>query len=158
MASGGAAGSAAGIGLPIGRYAPPLRLVALDGSAIDLASLRGRPVWIDFLASWAPACQDELPLVEKYHAELGQRVAIILVDVRESQATAAAFENRMKLDLPVGLDLNGAAQHAWAAYSLPIHYWIDAFGVVRASGYGGLSSSQMLDGLHQVLPAASASP
>ena len=157
-ASAAPGGSAGGIGLPTGEQAPPLELPALDGSRIDLAALRGRPVWVDFIASWSPACQVELPLVEKYRAELGDRVAIVLVDVREAPATVSAFATQMKLDVPIGLDQAGAVQRAWAAYSLPIHYWIDTNGVIRASAYGGLGSTQMLDGLQQVLPGASTAP
>jgi len=96
--------------------------------------------------------------MEAYHAQLGDQLPILLVDVREGAATSAAFAKSFKLDLPIGLDTGGGAQRSWGAYALPIHYWIDASGVVRAVGYGGLAPPQFKASIQTVLPGAVLKP
>jgi cytochrome c biogenesis protein CcmG/thiol:disulfide interchange protein DsbE len=148
-----------GVGLAVGQQAPDLVVEKLGGSgSIDLADLRGKPVWVVFMATWCPSCQDELPLLESYHRQLGTRLAIVLVDVREEPATVAAFAKAMKLDVPIGLDQGGSAQHAWSAYALPIHYWLDGDGIVRAVAYGGVGPEQMRPNIQAVAPGASLTP
>ncbi len=151
-------GSPPAVGLQVGDRAPSLVVPRLGGGTVDLAALRGRPVWINFMASWCPDCQDELPLMEGYSFELGQRISIVLVDVHESPAAVAAFASHMRLDLPVGIDQDGAAQRTWSAYALPVHYWLDAQGIVRAVGFGELGPPQFLESVRRVLPGASLSP
>ena len=151
-------GAAPIVGLAPGQQAPPLSLVRLGGGTIDLAQLRGTPVWVSFMATWCPECQDELPLMEAYAPELGNAVRIVLVDVREPATTVASFAQRMQLSLPIGLDQDGKAQRSWSAYALPVHYWIDAQGIVRAVAYGSLGPSQFLAGVRHVLPGASLNP
>ena len=146
------------VGLQVGDRAPSLVLPRLGDGTVDLAALRGRPVWVNFIASWCPDCQDELPLMEGYSYELGPRMAIVLVDVHESPAVVSEFATRMRLDLPVGIDQAGAAQRTWSAYALPVHYWLDAQGIVRAVGYGELAPPQFLESVRRVIPGASLSP
>jgi cytochrome c biogenesis protein CcmG/thiol:disulfide interchange protein DsbE len=152
------AGASPRIGLQVGNRAPALVLPRLGGGTIDLSALRGHPVWVNFMATWCPECQDELPLMETYAPELGDAVRIVLVDVREPSSVVAPFAQRMHLSLPVALDTNGVAQRAWAAYALPMHFWLDAGGIVRAVSYGGLGPTQFLQGVREVVPGASLNP
>ena len=146
------------IGLAVGDQAPPLTLQRLGGGTVDLASLRGRPVWVNFIATWCPDCRDELPIMEAYASQLGDRMSIVLVDVREDPATVSAFATQLRLDLPIGLDGAGTAQRAWSAYALPVHFWLDARGIVRSVGFGELGPPQFHLGVARVLPGASLYP
>ncbi len=146
------------VGLAVGDQAPPLVLQRLGGGTVDLASLRGRPVWVNFIATWCPDCRDELPIMEAYASQLGDRMSIVLVDVREDPATVSAFSAQLRLDLPIGLDVAGAAQRAWSAYALPVHFWLDARGIVRSVGFGELGPPQFHLSVARVLPGASLYP
>ena len=55
--------------IPSGADSPPLVVPGLGGATIDLAELRGSPVWVNFMATWCPPCRDELPLMNAYAAE-----------------------------------------------------------------------------------------
>jgi cytochrome c biogenesis protein CcmG, thiol:disulfide interchange protein DsbE len=146
------------VGLAVGDQAPPLSLQRLGGGTVDLASLRGRPVWVNFIATWCPDCRDELPIMEAYASQLGDRMSIVLVDVREDPATVSAFAGQLRLDLPIGLDGAGTAQRAWSAYALPVHFWLDAGGIVRSVGFGELGPPQFHASVSRVLPGASLYP
>lgn len=142
------------VGLDVGDQAPPLVVDQLGGGRIDLANLRGKPIWVNFTASWCPTCRDELPLMERIGRQLGGELAIVVVDVREDEDTVASLATELALTLPVGMDQDGQAQLAWGAFALPVHYWLDIDGRVRAFVYGGAGPEQFVEGVHSVLPEA----
>jgi thiol-disulfide isomerase/thioredoxin len=142
------------VGLDVGDQAPPLVVDQLGGGLLDLANLRGKPIWVNFTASWCPTCRDELPLMERIGRQLGGELAIVVIDVREDEDTVASLATELALTLPVGMDTDGQAQQAWGAFALPVHYWLDAEGRVRAFVYGGAGPEQFVEGVHSVLPDA----
>jgi thiol-disulfide isomerase/thioredoxin len=148
------------IGLRIGDLAPPLALDGLGGDEgrIDTALLRGKPVWVNFMASYCPPCRDELPLMERIQAAHPDDFAILLVDVQEPEAVIEDFVTSLSLTLPVGLDRDGQAAEDWRALALPIHFWLDGEGRIRGVVYGGAGPDVLLDGLRTVVPTASFEP
>lgn len=146
------------VGLAVGDLAPRLTVPQLGGAEMDTAALAGKPIWVDFMATWCPPCVDELPVMERLQRQLGTRMTIIVVDVGEDEDTVASFMTALAIDLPVGLDTDGAAQRAWGAYALPVHYWIGPDGRVGGFLDGGASPRQFVDGVHTVLPEASLEP
>ncbi len=154
--SASASGDAAfGIGDP----APALQVTTLDGETIDLAELRGWPVWVNFMATWCPPCGDELPLMNGFatrYADTG--LVVLAVDVQEERSAVAAFMESLGVTFPVGLDPNGTAQATWGAYALPIHFWVDASGIVRDGALGGIGPDVMAAGLRTILPGVDVQP
>jgi thiol-disulfide isomerase/thioredoxin len=149
LASPSPGGAAFGVGQP----APALDVEQLGGGRIDLASLRGKPVWVNFMATWCPSCRDELPLMGGFaqrYSDTG--VVIVVIDVREDESTVDAFIRGLGVGLPVGLDVDGQAQAAWGAYALPVHFWIDADGIVRDGALGAIGPDVMVAGLKAILP------
>lgn len=146
------------VGVEIGDQAPDLRLPRLGGGTVDTAKLRGRPLWINFMATYCPPCIDELPLMERYQQRLGDSLRIVVVDVREDPAAVASFLDSLGVDLPVGLDADGSAQGTWAAYALPVHYWLDGEGRVVEFLYGGAGKDQFDAAIARVLSSPSPSP
>lgn len=143
----------------LGQPAPPLVVARLGGGTIDLSTLRGKPVWLDFMGTYCPACRTEFPLMAGFatrYASTG--LVVVAVDVAESPATVAAFATSLGVTFPIGLDPNGTAQRAWGAVVLPLHYWIGPDGVIRAGAYGGLTAAEMAANLQQILPGVSVSP
>jgi thiol-disulfide isomerase/thioredoxin len=131
----------------------------LGGGTIDLANLAGQPVWVNFMATWCPPCRDELPQMVDFanrYAETG--LVVVAVDVAEDEATVQAFVTEVGVTFPVGLDPDGAAQAAWRAAALPVHYWIDATGVIRAGAAGGIGPDIMAESLATILPGVDVEP
>lgn len=153
-------GASTEIGLTVGDTAPPLALEGLggDGAAIDTRLLRGKPVWVNFVATYCPPCRDELPLMQRIQDAQGESITILLVDVAEDEATVQGFVDSLGVTLPVGLDRDGRAVDAWRALALPIHYWLDGEGIIRGVVYGGAGPDVLLDGLRTVLPKATLPP
>lgn len=140
-------------GLGIGDVAPELggapgaggtTLRGLDGQAVSLASLRGRPVWINFWATWCPPCQQETPdLRETFEAHRGDGLALVSIDVQEDPATVRAYAERYGLRYTVALDLTGSTVATYRVFGLPTHYFIDRDGIIRDRYFGPLTREQM---------------
>ena len=146
-------------GFHIGQPAPPLVLPQLGGGAIDLASLAGQPIWVNFMATYAPASRGEFAAMNDFAARYADTgLVVIAVDGREDEDTASTFAVDTNAAFPIGLDLDGAAQAAWDAPVLPAHFWVDAKGVIRAAALGGLGADAMARNLQVILPSVQVTP
>ncbi len=155
----GSAGASAAALFGVGQPAPALRVPQLGGGTIDLAALRGKPVWVNFMATWCPPCRDELPLMGGFAARYASHgLVVIAVDVKEDESTVATYMDSLSVSLPVGLDRDGAAQSTWRAAALPVHYWIDAQGIVRDGAFGGIGPDIMAKGLTAIMPGVTVTP
>jgi hypothetical protein len=90
------------------------------------------------------------------YAEAG--LVVLAVDVAEDEAAVQAFVTEVGVTFPVGLDPDGTAQTAWRAAALPVHYWIDATGVIRAGAAGGIGPDIMAESLATILPGVDVEP
>jgi cytochrome c biogenesis protein CcmG/thiol:disulfide interchange protein DsbE len=143
----------------IGQPAPPLVVPQVGGGTIDLTNLRGKPVWINFMATWCPPCQDEFPLMNGFAARYADTgLVVIAIDVKEEEGAVAAFAEGLNATFPLGLDTDGAAADTWDAVALPVHFWIDADGVVRDGALGGIGPDVMAAGLETILPGVDVTP
>jgi cytochrome c biogenesis protein CcmG/thiol:disulfide interchange protein DsbE len=157
-ASAGSGGSAT-TNFHVGQPAPSLVVPQVGGGTIDVASLKGSAVWINFMQTTCPPCIDEFPLMNSFatrYAEQG--LVVIAIDIREDEGSVAAFAQELNATFPLGLDTDGAAQQAWGAYGLPVHYWIDREGVVRDGALGGIGPDVMARGVGTILPGVVVTP
>jgi cytochrome c biogenesis protein CcmG/thiol:disulfide interchange protein DsbE len=118
--------------------APPIAATALDGSPLDLAALRGRPVIVNFWASWCVPCREEFPLFAERLAELGPRddLAIVGVLFKDEPALAQRFIDDVGAPWPSVPDPDGALATAYGVVAPPQTYFIDADGVLRGMQIG----------------------
>ena len=131
-------------GLRIGDRAPELEiagpggtatpLLDLDGAAVRLADLRGRPVWISFWASWCPPCQAETPVLrDTFAAYKARGLALVAVSVQESTVDdVRAYATKYGLQYTVAADLAGDVFRRYRVYGLPTQVFLDADGIIRA--------------------------
>jgi len=131
----------------------------VGGGTIDLANLKGKPVWINFMATWCPPCQDEFPLMNGFAARYADSdLVVIAIDVKEEEGAVAAFAEGLNATFPLGLDADGKAAETWDAVALPVHFWIDVDGVVRDGAMGGIGSDVMAAGLETIMPGDDVTP
>jgi thiol-disulfide isomerase/thioredoxin len=145
----------------VGKPAPPLVLPLLGGGGetIDLAKLKGKPVWVNFMGTYCPPCADEFPIMSGFQARYADTGLVVLaVDVREDTETVQTFVGSTGATFAVALDTTGSAQKAWGAVALPVHYWIDKDGIVRDGALGGIGPDQMAQSLGLILPGVTVTP
>jgi cytochrome c biogenesis protein CcmG, thiol:disulfide interchange protein DsbE len=143
----------------VGQPAPSLVVPQVGGGTIDLASMKGSPVWINFMQTTCPPCIDEFPLMNSFAVRYADKgLIVVAIDIREEEGTVAEFAQGLNATFPLGLDTNGAAQQAWGAYGLPVHFWIDREGIVRDGGLGGIGPEVMARGVGTILPGVTVTP
>lgn len=121
----------------MGDPAPPIVGTTLDGGPFDLTSLRGRPVIVNFWASWCGPCRDELPLFRAKLAEHeAEGLAIVGVMYRDEADLAQAFATGFGVTWPTVVDPSGTLASAYRVVAPPQTYFIDRAGVVRSIQIG----------------------
>lgn len=146
-------------GFHIGEPAPPLVVPQVGGGTINLAALKGSPVWVNFMGTYCAECIDEFPLMNGFavrYADAG--LVVLAIDVREDEGTVAAFAESLNATFPLGLDADGAVQRAWEAFALPIHFWVDAEGIIRDGALGGIGPDIMARGVARIMPGVEITP
>lgn len=137
----------------VGEPAPSLVVPQLGGGEIDLANLDGQAVWVNFMQTTCPPCVDEFPLMNGFAARYAEAgLVVIAIDIREDEGTVAAFAQSLNATFPIGLDADGTAQAAWDAVALPVHFWVDRDGIIRAGALGGIGPDIMAENLQTILP------
>jgi len=143
----------------VGEPAPELKVPQVGGGEIDLANLEGQPVWINFMQTTCPPCVDEFPLMNGFAARYADTgLVVIAIDIREEEGTVAAFAQSLNATFPIGLDDDGSAQAAWDAVALPVHFWVDRDGIIRAGALGGIGPDVMAENLSTILPGVVVTP
>jgi peroxiredoxin len=114
-----------------GKPAPDFTLTALDGQSLHLAALKGKPVVLDFWATWCPPCRKLLPSIQKLHDEMGDKVAVIGVN-DEDRATVQRFVADNHVTVPQALDTDHAVSAAYGVQGIPFTVFIDKDGNIAA--------------------------
>jgi thiol-disulfide isomerase/thioredoxin len=143
----------------VGQAAPELVVPRVGGGMIDLANLRGKPVWVNFMGTYCPPCLDEFPLMNGFAAKYASTGLVILaIDVKEDEGTIAAFAEQLGATFPLGRDADGSAADRWDAIALPVHFWVDKDAIIRDGALGGIGSDVMARGLGSILPGVTVTP
>lgn len=130
-----------------GFVAPDFSLGLLEGGKVTLSELRGKPVVINFWASWCPPCRAEMPALEKayrIYRELGVDMIGVNTTYQDSQKDAAAFVQEFGLSFPIALDQNGAVSKTYLITGLPTTLFIDSQGIIRKVIVGGPMSEAVI--------------
>lgn len=130
--------------LVIDQPAPDFTLESVDGGQVRLSDLKGKPVIINFWASWCGPCRKEMPdfqAVYEQYKDAGLQVYGI--NVGESKVAVRDFRETVGAKFPVLLDTHEEAQNAYKILPLPATFFVDSGGKIRAIYQYQMSRSQM---------------
>ena len=137
---------------PPGRAAPALRLQTLDGDRVDLSALHGRPVAVNFWATWCEPCVREFPLLRQAAADhRADRLVVVGVLTGDQPDAARTFVRRHGATWPVGIDPAGRTAAVWGAVGLPQTFFVRPDGTLASHQLGELTPAGLARQLDEIL-------
>ncbi len=134
-----------------GDSAPGFTATDIDGTPISLEGLRGKPVWLVFMATWCTGCRTEIPDIQGVVASRGDAVRVVVIYVGENRNTVSDYSKRVGNDFPEVVDQDQQISAAYGIMGVPTHYFIDAGGVVRQRHVGVLSPDAMTQAIQNAM-------
>jgi cytochrome c biogenesis protein CcmG/thiol:disulfide interchange protein DsbE len=128
------------------RYAKPFAIPELRhaGQQISLASVAGRPVILNFFASWCGPCKKETPLLASFYREHHGRVLVIGIDSADQESAALSFIHAHQVGYPVGFDpIPATTAVAYGAVQLPQTFFLNAKHQIVRHISGDLTRSEL---------------
>ncbi len=143
--TGGDSGGKTNTALVTTEYAKP------DGGRTTLASLKGRPVVVNFFASWCAPCKLEMPDFEKVHQEYADRVVFVGIATQDSATKANEVVQQTGITYAIGLDPDGLLFTKTGGLGMPTTVLLTADGKVADVHTGALDAAKLREKLDKVL-------
>ena len=135
--------------------APDFTVYDLEGNAHSLSDFRGKPVIVNFWASWCGPCKREMPDFEEKFREYGEEIQFLMVNLadgsRETVESAQDFLDGQAYTFPVYFDTDYSAAMAYAVSAVPATYFIGEDGAMVAYGKGALTADVLQRGIDMLL-------
>ena len=135
--------------------APDFTVYDRDGNEVQLSDYTGKPIVLNFWASWCGPCQMEMPDFHEKYLELGEDVHFLMVNMtdgsRETVDSASAFIDKNAYAFPVFYDTAVDAAMTYGVYSLPTTYFINAKGHAIAQATGSINAETLQRGIDMIL-------
>jgi cytochrome c biogenesis protein CcmG/thiol:disulfide interchange protein DsbE len=135
------------------KAAPGFRIAVYDGDDLSLEGLRGKPVILNFWASWCyPACYEEAPLLEAtWRKYKGQGLMMVGVGVQDKEANAREFMRRFNFTFPNGPDPGSKISIDYGVYGIPETFFIDRQGRIAYKHVGALTPELVEEQVRAIL-------
>lgn len=134
--------------------APDFTVYDSQGNKVKLSDFAGRPVVLNFWASWCPPCKSEMPHFNKVYAEVKDDVVFMMVDLvdgqRETQAKGQAYIDEQGFTFPVYFDNDQDAGYNYGISSIPTTFFIDRNGNVQAGYQGAIDEETLVAALAKI--------
>ena len=134
--------------------APDFVVYDENGNEVHLYDYIGKPIVLNFWASWCGPCKMEMPDFNERYLQLGDEVHFLMINMtdgaRETISIASAFIAEQGYQFPVFYDTTGSAAMTYGAYSLPTTFFIDAQGHAIAQAVGAIDADTLQQGIDMI--------
>ena len=132
----------------IGKRAPDFQLNTLDGQSITLSELKGRPVLVNFWATWCGPCRGEMPYLQQIYEEWpADELVLLTVNVADSPSQVEEFMQSQGLSFTVLLDSGADVAQRYNVRGIPTTFFIDKDGVIQEIKIGPFRSQAEIEAI-----------
>lgn len=136
------------------KTAPDFSVTDAQGNTVKLSDLAGKPVVLNFWASWCPPCKGEMPEFDGVYQELGDEVQFMMIDLtdgyRETVETATEYVEEQGYAFPIFFDTQYEAAYQYHVQSIPQTYFIDRDGNLVARAPGAIDEETLRRGIDMI--------
>lgn len=134
--------------------APDFVVYDTEGKEVRLSDYIGKPIVLNFWASWCGPCQSEMPDFHEKYSELGEEITFLMINMtdgfRETTESASNFVAENGYTFPVFYDTESNAATTYGVYSLPTTFFIDADGYAIAQASGAIDAEILQKGIDMI--------
>lgn len=131
--------------------APDFTVLDAEGNSVKLSDLFGKPIVLNFWASWCPPCKSEMPAFNQVYEDVGEDIIFMMVDLvdgqRETQETGAQYIEEQGFSFPVYFDTEQKAARAYGIMSIPTTVFIDKDGYIVTGALTALDAETLQKGI-----------
>ena len=129
----------------VGAEAPDFSLKDLSGKEIKLSGLRGKPVMINFWATWCPPCREEIPVIAQTYRETqgGSSYEVLGVATQSDASTIRAFGEEFGMGFPLLPDVGSGVVSTYHVLPIPTTFFVDKDGIIRFIQTGPVTRALM---------------
>ena len=132
----------------VGKRAPDFQLNTLDGQSVSLGDLKGKPVLLNFWATWCGPCRIEMPFLQQIYDEWrGRGLVLLAINISESPSQIAEFMQNQGLSFPVLLDSGGEIAQKYNIQYIPSTFFIDKDGIIQDMKVGSFQSKAEIESI-----------
>ena len=139
---------------PSANAVPDFTILDMDGNEVKLSDFFGKPIVLNFWASWCPPCKAELPDFEEACKRYEGKVTFLMVNLtdgkRETVEVAKEYVASQGYTFPVYFDTKYEAAYTYGVSSIPQTYFINADGSLEARATGMISAAQLEKGIGMI--------
>lgn len=136
----------------VNRPAADFTLPLFSGGEITLSSLRGKPVVINFWASWCPPCREEAPILEKVWRQYrNKEVTFIGVDIQDAEGDARAYIKEFGITYPNGPDIGGRITIDYGVSGIPVSFFVNREGRIVSRWVGAINEPLLVARIEELL-------
>jgi len=136
----------------VNRQAPDFTLTTFKGNTISLKSLKGKPVVINFWASWCPPCRFEAPLLEGiWRAYRNRGVVFLGVDLQDREKDALSYIREFNITYPNGPDLTGEISINYGVSGLPVTFFVSRKGEIVRRWVGAVEKEMLVSATEEIM-------
>ncbi|QEP41708.1 TlpA family protein disulfide reductase [Ectothiorhodospiraceae bacterium BW-2] len=117
--------------------APAFSLQDINGDTHQLSDYAGKPVIVNFWATWCPPCREEMPSMQRAWQQIQGSVAMLAINVGETEDKVFPFLGSYPVDFPILFDTDSAVLKAWPVMGLPTTFVLDPQGRIVYRAIGG---------------------
>ena len=134
----------------VGKPAPDFEFITFDGNKFKLHDQIGRPVVVNFWASWCSPCREEAEILEEFFVELNPSVVFVGVNIQDTASDASKFISEFGLNYINGPDKTGSITIDYGVIGLPVTFFIDNNGVIVKRWVGTLTEDTLFELIYEV--------